>query len=123
MGANALVARQNTSAATNSAFNLTETGAFVAYAETAGYFIALGDKVTGTVKRSFVEYLFGKRLSQNGYRSIQGLFFFLELTRPFPFCRKRTLAGGAGLGYTERYNLNRGPERHDGEGHQFHRSS
>lgn len=60
MGANALVARQATSEATNPTFNLSEIGTIFAYAETAAYIIVLGDKIEGTVERSRVEYLFGK---------------------------------------------------------------
>lgn len=60
MGANALVARQATSKATNPTFNLSEIGTVFAYAETAAYIIVLGDKVSGTVERDMVEYLFGK---------------------------------------------------------------
>ena len=60
MAAKARLARVHTSKATNPTFTLTKTGRQFSFGETAAYIIALGDRVTGTVKRSWVEYLFGK---------------------------------------------------------------
>ncbi|KAI1075743.1 Chloroperoxidase [Whalleya microplaca] len=58
MGANARQARERTSRATNPTFTMSETGKTFSYGETAAYIMVLGDKVSGTVKKSWVEYLF-----------------------------------------------------------------
>ncbi|EXJ75405.1 uncharacterized protein A1O5_02101 [Cladophialophora psammophila CBS 110553] len=58
--AKARLARVDTSKATNPTFNLTTTGTLFSFGETAAYIIALGDRETGTVRRAWVEYLFGK---------------------------------------------------------------
>ena len=60
MAANAMVARQATSQATNPEFELSELGELFATGESAAYILVLGDKVSGTVERSVVEYLFGE---------------------------------------------------------------
>ena len=60
MAANAMMARQATSNATNPDFELSELGDRFATGESAAYIIVLGDKVGGTVQRSVVEYLFGE---------------------------------------------------------------
>lgn len=98
MGANALVARQATSKATNPTFNLSEIGTVFAYAETAAYIIVLGDKVSGTVERDMVEYLFGKS-SNSEKKKIRN--YFLLLTNVLN--RKRAPAVGPWLGYPRKY--------------------
>jgi hypothetical protein len=54
------LARLATSNATNPTFTLSEIGSEFSLGETAAYVIVLGDKVSGTVRRSLVEYLFGE---------------------------------------------------------------
>ncbi|KAK9773064.1 putative Chloroperoxidase [Seiridium cardinale] len=54
----ARIARVHTSQATNPTYSMSEVGGAFSVGETAAYIIVLGDKVTGTVKKSFVEYLF-----------------------------------------------------------------
>jgi len=58
MAANARLARVHTSNATNPTFTLTTTGREFSFGESAAYILVLGDRVTGTVTRSWVEYLF-----------------------------------------------------------------
>ena len=60
--ANARLARVQTSNATNPTFGFSQTGTDFSFGETAAYIIVLGDKVAGTVRKSRVEYLFGKIL-------------------------------------------------------------
>jgi hypothetical protein len=52
IAAKARLARVHTSKATNPTFNLTTTGTQFSFGETAAYIIALGDRMTGTVKRA-----------------------------------------------------------------------
>ncbi|OJK04274.1 hypothetical protein ASPACDRAFT_55776 [Aspergillus aculeatus ATCC 16872] len=56
--ANAREARVRTSNATNPTFTLSELGTAFGYGETAAYIIILGNKTSGLVDRSWVEYLF-----------------------------------------------------------------
>lgn len=58
--AHARLARVHTSNATNPTFTLTSTGLKFSFGETSAYIIVLGDRVAGTVRRAWVEYLFGK---------------------------------------------------------------
>ncbi|PMD12698.1 Cloroperoxidase [Hyaloscypha hepaticicola] len=58
MAANARLARVHTSNATNPTFGFTETGQEFSFGESAAYILILGDRVSGTVPRSWVEYLF-----------------------------------------------------------------
>ncbi|KAL4951639.1 Cloroperoxidase [Aspergillus filifer] len=51
-------ARVNTSKATNPNYSMSELGEDFSYGETAAYLIVLGDKESGTVDRSWVEYMF-----------------------------------------------------------------
>ncbi|KAL4932996.1 peroxidase family protein [Aspergillus undulatus] len=53
-------ARVNTSRATNPNYNMSQLGEDFSYGETAAYLIVLGDKESGTVDRSWVEYMFEK---------------------------------------------------------------
>lgn len=53
-------ARVNTSSTTNPTYNMSELGMAFSYGETAAYILVLGDKYSGKVNRSWVEYLFGK---------------------------------------------------------------
>lgn len=53
-------ARVNTSISTNPTYNMSELGLDFSYGETAAYILILGDKYSGRVNRSWVEYLFGK---------------------------------------------------------------
>jgi hypothetical protein len=55
-------ARVNTSKATNPKYSMSQLGEDFSYGETAAYLIVLGDKESGTVKRSWVEYMFGMLL-------------------------------------------------------------
>ncbi|KAI9685685.1 MAG: hypothetical protein M1822_004245 [Bathelium mastoideum] len=57
-GADARLARIRTSNATNPTFGLTQLGTAFGFGETAAYILVLGDRVSGTVNRTFVEYLF-----------------------------------------------------------------
>jgi hypothetical protein len=63
MAANARLARLFTSNSTNPTFTLTKTGREFSFGESAAYILVLGDRVSGTVSRSWVEYLFGKIIS------------------------------------------------------------
>ncbi|SPQ24500.1 692923f1-c2ab-4731-831b-ffa9d9263d66 [Thermothielavioides terrestris] len=56
--ANARLARVLTSNATNPTFVLSQIGEAFSFGETAAYILALGDRVSGTVPRQWVEYLF-----------------------------------------------------------------
>ncbi|KAI0005272.1 Chloroperoxidase [Xylariaceae sp. FL0662B] len=58
MGANARSARLRTSNATNPTFTMSDIGTAFSFGETAAYIVVLGDKVSGTVEKSWVEYLF-----------------------------------------------------------------
>jgi Peroxidase, family 2 len=64
MAANARLARVHTSNATNPTFTLTRTGLEFGFGESAAYILVLGDRVSGTVPRPWVEYLFGKILAR-----------------------------------------------------------
>ncbi|RYP66388.1 hypothetical protein DL769_006050 [Monosporascus sp. CRB-8-3] len=56
--ANARWARVETSNATNPNFTLSTLGERFSYGESAAYIVILGNKITGTVPRDWVEYLF-----------------------------------------------------------------
>ncbi|KAK4148917.1 Chloroperoxidase [Chaetomidium leptoderma] len=58
MAANARQARINTSKATNPEYQMSELGNAFTYGESAAYVVVFGDKTSGTVKRSWVEWLF-----------------------------------------------------------------
>ncbi|KAF4624909.1 heme-thiolate peroxidase [Cudoniella acicularis] len=58
MAANARLARVHTSNATNPTFGFTQLGQEFSFGESAAYILVLGDRVSGTVPRSWVEYLF-----------------------------------------------------------------
>ncbi|KAI2622370.1 Cloroperoxidase [Hypoxylon sp. NC1633] len=58
MGSNARVARLMTSNLTDPEYSLSDLGSAFSIGETAAYIIVLGDKVSGTVPKSWVEYLF-----------------------------------------------------------------
>lgn len=65
MAANARKARIATSQATNPSFNLTflnSPGRGFGFTEPAAYFLTLGNITANTVRRDFVEYLFGMLL-------------------------------------------------------------
>jgi len=62
--ANARLARVKTSNATNPTFSLTPLGTQFSFGETAAYILVLGDRVSGTVAKMRVEYLFGTSVSQ-----------------------------------------------------------
>ncbi|KAE8384144.1 Chloroperoxidase [Aspergillus alliaceus] len=57
-GARARLARINTSKATNPTFDLSGSRLRFSYAQTSTYIIVFGDRVSATVDRSWVEYLF-----------------------------------------------------------------
>ncbi|KAE8373856.1 Chloroperoxidase [Aspergillus bertholletiae] len=59
-GAEARLARIKTSMATNPTFDLSGTRLRFSYAQTATYILVFGDKVSGTVNKSWIEYLFEK---------------------------------------------------------------
>ena len=59
MAANARLARVYTSNATNPTFGFTSLGREFSFGESAAYILVLGDRVSGTVPRCWVEYLFG----------------------------------------------------------------
>jgi hypothetical protein len=58
MVANARYARVETSNNTNPTFSMSQLGLAFSYGESAAYVGILGDKVSGTVPKKFVEYLF-----------------------------------------------------------------
>ncbi|KAI1105729.1 Cloroperoxidase [Jackrogersella minutella] len=58
MAANARVARLMTSNLTNPEYSLSDLGAAFSVGESAAYIAILGDKVSGTVPKTYVEYLF-----------------------------------------------------------------
>lgn len=60
MAAKARLARIKTSKATNPTYSMSELGDAFTYGESAAYVVVFGDKKSGTVKRSWVEWLFGK---------------------------------------------------------------
>ncbi len=60
MAANARQARINTSKATNPTYQMSELGNDFTYGESAAYVVVFGNKTSGTVKRSWVEWLFGE---------------------------------------------------------------
>jgi hypothetical protein len=61
MAAKARLARIKTSKATNPTYTMSELGDAFTYGESAAYVVVLGgDKKTATVKRSWVEWLFGE---------------------------------------------------------------
>ncbi|KAF7586686.1 hypothetical protein BBP40_008492 [Aspergillus hancockii] len=57
-GAKARLARINTSKSTNPTFDLSGLRLRFSYAQTATYILVFGDRVSGTVNRSWVEYVF-----------------------------------------------------------------
>lgn len=56
------IARVHTSQATNPDYAMSDLGGSFSVGETAAYIIVLGDYVSGTVQKSFVEYLFGEHI-------------------------------------------------------------
>ncbi|KAL2258398.1 hypothetical protein VTK26DRAFT_8312 [Humicola hyalothermophila] len=58
MAANARLARIRTSQATNPHYTLSELGSSFSLGESAAYVVVLGDKATGTVNRTWVEWFF-----------------------------------------------------------------
>ncbi|KAI6081480.1 Cloroperoxidase [Hypoxylon rubiginosum] len=58
MAANARASRLMTSNLTNPEFELSDTGSIFSIGESAAYVTVLGDKVSRTVPKSYVEYLF-----------------------------------------------------------------
>lgn len=62
MAAKARLARIKTSKATNPTYQMSELGDAFTYGESAAYVVVFGDKKSGTVKRSWVEWLFGKHI-------------------------------------------------------------
>ncbi|KAI9695640.1 MAG: hypothetical protein M1820_008487 [Bogoriella megaspora] len=73
MAANARSARVHTSNTTNPTFSLSELGTAFGFGESAAYIIVLGDRISGTVNRTFVEYLFeNERLpTELGWSKVQ----------------------------------------------------
>ena len=62
MAAKARLARIKTSKATNPTYSMSELGDAFTYGESAAYVVVFGNKTSGTVKRSWVEWLFGRFL-------------------------------------------------------------
>ena len=60
----ARIGRIKTSQATNPNFTLSDLGSAFSVGEAAAYIIVLGDRVSGTVDKTVVEYLFGKSSSR-----------------------------------------------------------
>jgi hypothetical protein len=60
MAANARYGRIQTSNATNPTFELSDGGVSLGLGESAAYVYLLGDRVAGTVRKSWVKFLFGK---------------------------------------------------------------
>jgi hypothetical protein len=60
MAANARIARINTSNRTNPEFAFSDIAHGFTLGESAAYIMILGDRVSGTVNKTWVEYLFGK---------------------------------------------------------------
>ncbi|KAG7284506.1 hypothetical protein NEMBOFW57_010881 [Staphylotrichum longicolle] len=58
MAAKARLARIKTSKATNPTYQMSDLGDAFTYGESAAYVVVFGDKKSGTVKRSWVEWLF-----------------------------------------------------------------
>lgn len=56
----ARIARVHTSQTTNPTYSMSDLGFDFSIGETAAYIVVIGDRVSGTVKKSFVEYLFGE---------------------------------------------------------------
>ncbi len=72
MAAKARLARINTSKKTNPTYQLSDLGEAFTYGESAAYVVVFGDKKTGTVKRSFVEWLFGEASSRARLEKYKG---------------------------------------------------
>jgi hypothetical protein len=91
MAAKARYARIQTSKATNPEYSLSEKGSNFGIGEAAAYVIILGDKVTGTVKQSLIEYFFeNERLPlELGWRrpdtpfTMDELFAAMDIVRGF----------------------------------------
>ncbi|KAK3899268.1 Chloroperoxidase [Staphylotrichum tortipilum] len=83
MAARARLARIKTSKATNPTYSMSELGDAFTYGESAAYVVVFGDKTTGTVKRSWVEWLFEhEQLPQHlGWRRPAELFQAADLDR------------------------------------------
>ena len=64
MAAKSRLARVYTSYTTNPTFGFTTLGQEFSYGESAAYIIVLGDHVSGTVPKSWVEYLFGESFNR-----------------------------------------------------------
>ncbi|KAI1847523.1 hypothetical protein JX265_000773 [Neoarthrinium moseri] len=58
MAADARLARVKTSMATNPDYSMSDLGSGFSIGETAAYIIIIGDSISGTVEKSWVEYLF-----------------------------------------------------------------
>lgn len=65
MAANARVARLMTSNLTNPEYSLSNLGSEFSIGESVAYLSILGSKETGTVPKTYVEYLFGKAMMSN----------------------------------------------------------
>lgn len=89
LGAKARLAGVNRSKATNPTFDLSGFRLRFSYAQTATYILVFGDKVSGTVNKTWIEYLFGR------YPSVIESFCSI-LT--YPLDRKRTAPGRAWVG-------------------------
>lgn len=60
MASNARLARIKTSNATNPTYSMSELGNGFTKGESAAYVVIFGDKISGTVPRAWVEWLFGE---------------------------------------------------------------
>ena len=60
MAAHARLARYKTSQTTNPEYQMSDLGDSFSMGESAAYIVIVGDKVSRTVNRSWVEFLFGK---------------------------------------------------------------
>jgi hypothetical protein len=98
--ADARYSRLLTSNATNPEFELSELGFNFGIGETAAYIMVLGDRVSGTVPRSWIEYLFEKeRLPiELGWRTVKDtivdadLFDMMDrVTAATPQAKKRSV--------------------------------
>lgn len=59
LGAKARLAGVNRSKATNPTFDLSGFRLRFSYAQTATYILVFGDRISGTVNKTWIEYLFG----------------------------------------------------------------
>jgi hypothetical protein len=80
--------------ATNPDYSMSDLGAEFSIGESAAYIIVLGDHVSGTVQKAFVEYLFGESYAP---QTIPRAHFLAAEDADSWHQRERAIADGLGL--------------------------